>query len=98
MPRKKNPYMEFETKEEFDKIFDDIFNNGKKQGYEDGIVLGLSYFFDGGLDEAEETFKNGFDIRCRAMQVAADRRIAKDMREHKIFTKIRELEAKAGDA
>ena len=97
MPRKKKPYMEIETIDDFNKLFDDIFEKGKRNGLKDGIAIGLSYFFDGGLDEAEETFQNGFDIRCKAMQIASNRQKAKAMKYNELLIKLRELEAKADE-
>ena len=46
MARTKKPYIAFETKEDFDKSCDEFYNSGRKQGFEDGCVWTLSYFYE----------------------------------------------------
>lgn len=46
MAKKKQPFMVFETKEEFDKAFDKAMLAGRKQGFKDGCVWVFSYFYE----------------------------------------------------
>ena len=43
MANKKKPFMTFESKEEFEKHFDEVYNEGKKEGFKDGTIWVLSY-------------------------------------------------------
>lgn len=43
MARKPKPYVVFETKEEFDKMFDKIRYDGRVEGFRDGSIWLLSY-------------------------------------------------------
>jgi len=48
MAARKKYYMtqKFETKEDFDKYFDKIYNSGYSHGMHDGRINALSYFLD----------------------------------------------------
>ncbi len=46
MPRKPKPFMEFETKEDFEKCFDSVYKSGKDSGAREGIEYALSYIID----------------------------------------------------
>lgn len=67
---KKKPFIEFQTKEDFDKWFDEIYENGKKHGFEEGRVNALSYF----LGTINERFKDS-EI-TEAQKESNDRKIA----------------------
>ena len=43
MARTKKPYMVFETKEAFDNKFEEVYQAGKVQGFNDGTIWLLSY-------------------------------------------------------
>ena len=43
MARKPKPFMVFETKEDFDKKFDEIYHEGRVTGFKDGSIWTLSY-------------------------------------------------------
>ena len=67
---KKKPFIEFQTKEDFDKWFDEIYQNGRKHGFKEGRINGLSYF----LGTINERFKDG-EIN-EALRESKDRKIA----------------------
>jgi hypothetical protein len=58
MEKSKKPFAVLETKEDFDKWFNEIFEEGKKQGYEAGRINALSYIVGPIFDEfeGEESF------------------------------------------
>lgn len=67
---KKKPFIEFQTKEDFDKWFDEIYENGRKHGFKDGRVNALSYF----LGTINERFKD--EEITEAQRESNDRKIA----------------------
>lgn len=46
MPSNPKPYMEFKTKEDFEKCFDSVYKSGKDSGAREGIEYALSYILD----------------------------------------------------
>ena len=43
---KKKPYMAIESKEEFEKLFKDIFSSGEERGFSKGVEYVLSFLFE----------------------------------------------------
>ena len=77
MAKKKKPYMVFETKEEFDKFYDDLIGRmlaqGKVDGFRNGSIWVLSYIqelcqvmFDSeAFKRADEEIQNRYIERWR---------------------------------
>ena len=82
MAKKPKPYMVIETKEEFDKIFKDIYNSGHQQGYHDGIASCLSTFLDTVLDYDGETLEEASAILAKRKRVEAIARANKKKEEN----------------
>ena len=76
MAGRKQPYMKIETKEEFDKLFKDIYGNGKEEGFREGIEFVLSMLY-----ELQDQFPH--DYLRNAQYILSERRkdkFARDMR------------------
>ena len=46
MANKKKPFAVFETKEQFDARFDDVYEAGRETGFKEGKAWVLSYMYD----------------------------------------------------
>lgn len=46
MANKKKPFAAFETKEQFDKSFDRVYELGREEGFKEGKAWVLSYMYD----------------------------------------------------
>ena len=58
----KRYYMAFKTKEDFEKWFDEIYNDGRKHGAEDAIPVVLSYIYGPMADMYEKELPEAYRI------------------------------------
>ena len=69
MAKSKKPYATWETKEEFEKHFEQIYNSGRESGFKEGLTTALSYI----LELLEDKF-NDIDMQRNAEYVLSTRR------------------------
>lgn len=88
MAGRKKPFMRIETKEDFDKLFDEIWNEGRKHSFKEGRINALSYF----LGTINERFKDG-EI-TEAQRESNDRKIAEWQKQEDFVKRRVEYELK----
>ena len=88
MAKKQKPFAILNTKEEFDKCFNRVYESGRKQGFKEGRIWALSYF--------NELISDIFTPQeiMEAESETRDRHIEKWRREKKAVTLKDELDFK----
>lgn len=103
MANKKKPYIVFETKEDFDKLFEERFgkvhDNAKLEGFKDGCIWTLSYMQELFMDLfTADMFKAAEDeIRTRQIEKWRKDEDAKTIKEHLDFKNFLKNEIKKLD-
>lgn len=88
MANKKQPYMKFETQEDYEKHFDEVFLKGQIKGFENGSIWVLSYIYE----LLEDMFKP--EAFKRAQDEIRYRRIEQWRKENNLDTLKRRIDKK----